>query len=142
MEVSFRGIRNVAVHACHSYTDKTGLPLTGRKHHQTSTSVSAVSSLTAGALVSGCSRRGRASCWGRTGSIFLLISATVSAFAFLSLVALLVGHFTRFGCQVLISTSINGCCDHRRLTFLWTPFLQCFAVFLFVLLLRGSPRGR
>lgn len=94
-----------------------------------------ISSLTARALVSGCSRRGRASCCGRTGSIFLLISATVSAFAFLSLVVLLVGHCTRFGCQVLFSTSISGCCCccccQRCLTFLWTPFLHRALVFVF-----------
>lgn len=53
--------------------------------------------------------------------------------------------------SVLFSTSINGCC--QRLTFLWTPFLQCFffsflfflQCFLFVWLLFavlvGATRG-
>lgn len=54
-------------------------------------------SLTAQALVPGSSGRARASSCGRAGSIFLLISATVGAFALLSLVVLLVGHFTLFG---------------------------------------------
>lgn len=60
-----------------------------------------VSSLTTRALGSGCSgrRRRRASCCRRADSIFLLISAAVRAFAFLSLVVLLVGHGTGFGCQ-------------------------------------------
>lgn len=104
-------------------TDRQGFP-PGRKAASPNFTTSAsVSSLTTWALAPGCSRRGRASCYGRTGSIFLLISATVRAFAFLSLAALLVGHFTGFECQVLFSTSINGSCQ-RCLTFLWTPFQQ------------------
>lgn len=104
-----------------------------------------VSSLTTWALLSGCSsrRRGRASCCGRrTGSIFLLISATVSAFAFLSLVVLLVGHCTGFGCQCyfrpLSTAAVNAAVWH----FCGLHFCSgaCFvcSVFLFVLLFLGS----
>lgn len=96
--VAFCGVLSACKWQSHRQ-DRQSFPRQERQHHQTSTSAS-VSSLTTRALVSGCSSsRGRASCCGRTGSIFLLISATVSAFAFLSLVVLLVGHCTGFGCQ-------------------------------------------
>lgn len=134
-----------------SRTNTVELPVAGKRQPRHQTSSLFASFLTTWALVSGssscgrcCRRRrhhccGRASCCGSTGSIFLLISAAVGAFAFLPLVVLLVGHFkTDSECQCLFSTSNSSvclcCCQHWQII-LWTPFVSYLLWLFWVALL-------